>query len=577
MPEADYGYKPHADSRQFGQLFAHAANSMYTGLRGAEGRANPNQGTNLEETLKTKAEFVKSINDAYAVLRRRGERAHRRQRRRMVKQGQNEVARGSIVAGLTSHNNEMYGMAPLTCGRRASCRRPPSGPTPRADRAWRSAVSAGLRERPSSYGVSRGRRSRRPFVVCGGLPSLARRGAASGGWASNARDARSLAPRRHRPRPASSARPSPATPTGRSTAAIDNIRYSPLTQINRDNVAQLQVAWTYDSHDAFKASEMQSNPDRRRRRALRDDADAEGGGGRTPRPARRSGSSIRAAARRPARGSGIAASTVHKDRVFVTLSQLPLRARQEDRHSRSRRSATDGRIDLREGLGMPAERAERQREHAGRRLRGPADHGQHACRRRCPGSPGHIRAFDVNTGKLRWIFHTIPQPGEFGYDTWPPDAYKLSGGANAWAGVTVDREARHGVRRHRLGVVRLLRRQPPRRQPVRRLRARARRAHRQARLAFPGHQARRLGLGFPGGAEPRHGDARRPQGRRGRADHEVRLRLRARSHDRRRRCSRSSSARCRRRRSTASSSSRDAAVSGEAAAVRAPGPDRGRC
>ena len=42
-----------------------------------------------------------------------------------------------------------------------------------------------------------------------------------------------------------------------------------------------------------------------------------------------------------------------------------------------------------------------------------------------PGSPGHIRAFDVNTGKLRWIFHTIPQPGEFGYDTWPKDAYKL--------------------------------------------------------------------------------------------------------------------------------------------------------
>src|SRR5712672_3445036 len=41
---------------------------------------------------------------------------------------------------------------------------------------------------------------------------------------------------------------------------VDNIRYSPLTQINRDNVSTLQVAWTYDSHDAFKASEMQSNP-----------------------------------------------------------------------------------------------------------------------------------------------------------------------------------------------------------------------------------------------------------------------------------------------------------------------------
>ena len=41
---------------------------------------------------------------------------------------------------------------------------------------------------------------------------------------------------------------------------VDNIRYSPLAQISRDNVARLQVAWTYDSHDAFKGSEMQSNP-----------------------------------------------------------------------------------------------------------------------------------------------------------------------------------------------------------------------------------------------------------------------------------------------------------------------------
>jgi len=57
-----------------------------------------------------------------------------------------------------------------------------------------------------------------------------------------------------------------------------------------------------------------------------------------------------------------------------------------------------------------------------------------------PGSPGHIRAFDVNSGKVRWIFHTVPKPGEFGYDTWPPGAYQIEGGANAWAGVTVDRK-----------------------------------------------------------------------------------------------------------------------------------------
>ncbi|MCR9096584.1 MAG: PQQ-binding-like beta-propeller repeat protein [bacterium] len=52
--------------------------------------------------------------------------------------------------------------------------------------------------------------------------------------------------------------------------------------------------------------------------------------------------------------------------------------------------------------------------------------------------PGTVRAFDARTGALRWAFHTIPRPGEFGYETWPADAWKTAGGANAWAGITVD-------------------------------------------------------------------------------------------------------------------------------------------
>jgi len=52
--------------------------------------------------------------------------------------------------------------------------------------------------------------------------------------------------------------------------------------------------------------------------------------------------------------------------------------------------------------------------------------------------PGHIRAFDVVTGKLLWVFHTIPQPGEFGYDTWPKDAYKNIGATNSWNGMVLD-------------------------------------------------------------------------------------------------------------------------------------------
>ena len=53
-------------------------------------------------------------------------------------------------------------------------------------------------------------------------------------------------------------------------------------------------------------------------------------------------------------------------------------------------------------------------------------------------APGDIRAFDVRTGKLVWTFHTIPRPGEFGYDTWPRDAWKSVGGANVWSEFSVD-------------------------------------------------------------------------------------------------------------------------------------------
>lgn len=57
-----------------------------------------------------------------------------------------------------------------------------------------------------------------------------------------------------------------------------------------------------------------------------------------------------------------------------------------------------------------------------------------------PSAPGHIRAFDVKTGERRWIFHTIPHPGEVGYETWPPEAWKTMGGANCWGGMTLDVE-----------------------------------------------------------------------------------------------------------------------------------------
>ena len=54
--------------------------------------------------------------------------------------------------------------------------------------------------------------------------------------------------------------------------------------------------------------------------------------------------------------------------------------------------------------------------------------------------PGYIRAYDCRTGELVWTFHTIPLPGEPGYETWPKEAYKTAGGVNNWAGMSLDSE-----------------------------------------------------------------------------------------------------------------------------------------
>jgi quinoprotein glucose dehydrogenase len=55
-------------------------------------------------------------------------------------------------------------------------------------------------------------------------------------------------------------------------------------------------------------------------------------------------------------------------------------------------------------------------------------------------APGHIRAFDIVTGELRWVFHTIPQAGEYGAQSWPAERLESAGGANSWAGIAIDEE-----------------------------------------------------------------------------------------------------------------------------------------
>jgi quinoprotein glucose dehydrogenase len=99
---------------------------------------------------------------------------------------------------------------------------------------------------------------------------------------------------------------------------------------------------------------------------------------------------------------------------------------------------TNGRVDLRQGLGRdPSTLSLVQSMTPGRVFENLLILGS-ATNQGYGSGPGDIRAFDVRTGKLVWTFHTIPHPGEFGYDTWPKDAWKRVGGANCWGEISVD-------------------------------------------------------------------------------------------------------------------------------------------
>ncbi len=215
---------------------------------------------------------------------------------------------------------------------------------------------------------------------------------------------------------------------------------SPLDQIHRGNVAQLEVAWRYDSSDG-EGYQIQFNP-----------LVAKGVlYGTSP--------SLRLFALDAANGTELWSFVPDFERQLWTPSRgVAYWEDGEDEriffgagpylHALDARSGrliesfgTGGRIDLRRGLGRDL-----GDDFMGVVLTGPGavfedliimggrvNEGHGA-------APGHIRAFDVRSGELRWIFHTIPQPGEFGYDTWPADAWQRSGGANVWSGFGLDVE-----------------------------------------------------------------------------------------------------------------------------------------
>jgi glucose dehydrogenase len=98
---------------------------------------------------------------------------------------------------------------------------------------------------------------------------------------------------------------------------------------------------------------------------------------------------------------------------------------------------TDGRIDLHEQLGRDPQAQSVRLTSPGVIFKDLMIVGGRLSES-LPASPGDVRAYDVRTGAIRWTFHTIPHPGEFGHDTWPKSAWEYSGGANSWAGMALD-------------------------------------------------------------------------------------------------------------------------------------------
>ena len=110
MPEADYSFSPTEGVRTFGQLMGHAANSQFATCAAALGVPNPNQG-NDNEKKANKAEFVKALADSFALCDKAFEALTDASAAELVTQGRNEVARGSALASVIAHSNEVYGNA----------------------------------------------------------------------------------------------------------------------------------------------------------------------------------------------------------------------------------------------------------------------------------------------------------------------------------------------------------------------------------------------------------------------------------------------------------------------------------
>jgi len=218
------------------------------------------------------------------------------------------------------------------------------------------------------------------------------------------------------------------------------IQFSSLTQINKKNVSQLQVAWVYRSGDADtinNRTQIQCNPividgvlygTTPSLRAFAADATTGQEIWRFDPGEQNSGLGVNRGVTYWARGED--------QRILYTFGEY-LYCLNAKTGEQIESFGTKGRASLKEGLGERAANLMVLSNTPGVIFQNLIIMGSRV-HEGPVAAPGYIRAFDVLTGKLVWTFHTIPKPGEEGYETWPPDAWQKIGGANSWAGMSVD-------------------------------------------------------------------------------------------------------------------------------------------
>jgi len=209
--------------------------------------------------------------------------------------------------------------------------------------------------------------------------------------------------------------------------------YSPLDQINLNNIKNLEVAWTFP----LDSGASQSSPLVVGNTMYVIGADsglvalnAENGQMLWTRPKALTGRS---------RGISYWESKDGKDRRIITFNNQMMEATNADTGKLVTTFGTNGQVDLRVGfVGRSADKVRTIQPSTPGRVVGDLLIIGGATGEEYGSPPGDIRAFNLVTGKKVWEFHTIPHPGEFGYDQWKPDLWKTASSANNWGGMAVD-------------------------------------------------------------------------------------------------------------------------------------------